>query len=141
MLNRPSAKTPHFALHCLALPQLQAPLLASPARLQAPSQPLFPVNGLWMGTVVPKRWAKRAVTRNMIKRQVLQFKLPQALCNVSMALVVRLRMGFDAKQFKSASSPALKAQVSLELAQLFATLASPMQPVLLADTAMPGLAL
>lgn len=93
-----------------------------------------------MGAVVPKRWAKRAVTRNMIKRQVLQLKLPQALCKASMALVVRLRTGFDAKQFKSASSPALKAQVRMELTLLFAALVLPMQAVSNADATGSGLA-
>lgn len=92
-----------------------------------------------MGAVVPKRWAKRAVTRNMIKRQVLQLKLPHALSNESMALVVRLRTGFDSKQFKSASSPAIKAQVRMELAQLFASLTLPVQTVPIADTAVAGL--
>ena len=128
MVNRPSARTPHFALHCIALPQVQVspPSLITDSRSHAPALPLFPVNGLWIGAVVPKRWAKRAVTRNMIKRQVLQLQLPQVLCHSSMALVVRLRTGFDVKQFKSASSQALKAQVRTELLQLLASLPSQM---------------
>ncbi len=69
--------------------------------------------------MVPKRWAKRAVTRNMIKRQIytstrlLQPALPQT------AHVVRLRVGFDKLQFVSASSAALKLVVRQELDQLF----------------------
>ena len=152
MVRRPSAKTPHFALHCLVLPPDQAPRVRPvpcptafgithsdvAALPNAPLLSLFPQNGLWMGAVVPKRWAKRAVTRNMIKRQVLQLKLPQALRNASMALVVRLRTGFDNKQFKSASSPAIKAQVRMELTQLFAALTLPMQTVPIVDTAVAG---
>ena len=140
MASRPSARTTHFALHCLALPPVRAPVPASAEVSHSPARALFPVNGLWMGAVVPKRWAKRAVTRNMIKRQVLQLTLPKALCNASMALVVRLRTGFDVKQFKSASSPALKAQVRMELTQLFASLALPMQAVSNANASAAGLA-
>jgi ribonuclease P protein component len=71
-----------------------------------------------MGALVPKRWAKRAVTRNMIKRQIytltrlLKPALPEA------AYVVRLRTGFDTQQFVSASSSMLKVAVSEELNRL-----------------------
>ena len=73
-----------------------------------------------MGAMVPKRWARRAVTRNAIKRQIyavstlFEHRLPQA------AHVVRLRTGFDRKQFVSASSEALKTAVRTELMDLFA---------------------
>ena len=69
--------------------------------------------------MVPKRWARRAVTRNAIKRQIysvsseVEFDLPGA------AHVVRLRAVFDRKQFVSASSDPLKAQVRQELIRLF----------------------
>ena len=69
--------------------------------------------------MVPKRWAKRAVTRNAIKRQIytvsqtLETPLPAA------AHVVRLRAGFDRTKFISASSDALKRAVRGELQQLF----------------------
>lgn len=69
--------------------------------------------------MVPKRWARRAVTRNTIKRQIYSVsqhfadRLPLA------AHVVRLRTGFDRKQFISATSDPLKLAVRLELEQLF----------------------
>jgi ribonuclease P protein component len=72
-----------------------------------------------IGAVVPKRWAKRAVTRNGIKRQIynvsatFETRLPAA------AHVVRLRADFARKQFPSAWSDALKAAVRGELLQLF----------------------
>ena len=100
------AKTPHFALHRLALP--------GPAH----GRLLFPVADTWVGVVLPKRWAKRAVTRNSIRRQVYETsrlcadQLPPA------ALVVRLRSGFSREQFVSASSDALKRAVRAELQQL-----------------------
>lgn len=86
--------------------------------------PLFPVADAWLGAMVPKRWARRAVTRNAIKRQIyavaaaLDVPLPQA------AYVVRLRATFDRKQFMSASSCALKRAVRAELVQLFARAAA-----------------
>ena len=69
--------------------------------------------------MVPKRWAKRAVTRNAIKRQIysvspqFQHSLP------TQAHLVRLRTAFDRTQFVSASSLALKAAVRAELLDLF----------------------
>jgi ribonuclease P protein component len=69
--------------------------------------------------MVPKRWARRAVTRNTIKRQIyaiseqFEIRLPCA------AHVVRLRSGFDRKQFISATSTLLKQALRLELEQLF----------------------
>ena len=87
---------------------------------QTGPQALFAVKELWVGALIPKRWAKRAVTRNAIKRQIyavssdLESSLPQA------AHVVRLRSAFDRAAFPSASSDALKQAVRRELQQLFA---------------------
>lgn len=75
---------------------------------------------VWLGAMVPKRWARRAVTRNTIKRQIyavgatFEDRLPQA------AHVVRLRTAFDRKQFVSATSDQLRQAVRTELVQLFA---------------------
>ena len=85
----------------------------------APAAALFEPQATWLGAMVPKRWARRAVTRNAIKRQIYNVSasfdaaLPQA------AYVVRLRSGFDRKVFPSASSAALKSAVRAELMQLF----------------------
>ena len=65
--------------------------------------------------MTPKRWAKRAVTRNAIKRQIytvsasLTSPIPQA------AFLVRLRREFSRKDFPSATSDALKETVRAEL--------------------------
>jgi len=70
--------------------------------------------------MVPKRWAKRAVTRNAIKREIytvsnyFESVLPVA------AHVVRLRTAFDRTQFVSATSTLLRAAVRQELQGLFA---------------------
>ena len=71
----------------------------------------------WLGAIVPKRHAKRAVTRTLLKRQIrAAFNdlpgLPAGLW------VVRLRMPFDRKLFPSASSDALRAAAHDELAAL-----------------------
>ena len=106
------ARTAHFALHGCALEQAPA--------VNGIAVPLFPETGAWLGAMVPKRWAKRAVTRNAIKRQIyhvsIEFEPTLAAC----AHVVRLRAAFDRKHFVSATSDALKAAVRTELLQLFA---------------------
>ncbi|MDD5479028.1 ribonuclease P protein component [Rhodoferax sp.] len=105
------SRTPHFALHCLALPQVTPDMAAN--------APLFPSHGVWMGAMVPKRWAKRAVTRNTIKRQIYAVSQGVEPPLQAAAHVVRLRAGFDKTRFISATSAVLKAAVRAELQQLF----------------------
>ena len=122
------SRTAHFALHRLVLdaagsaaanPASAAP--TGPGSLPSTQGPqaLFAVPDVWLGAMVPKRWARRAVTRNTIKRQIytvgatFEARLPQA------AHVVRLRTAFDRKQFVSATSDQLKQAVRAELLQLF----------------------
>ena len=68
---------------------------------------------------MPKRWAKRAVTRNSIKRQIYNVSSEFESVLTVAAHVVRLRSGFDRSSFVSASSHALKTAVRGELVQLF----------------------
>jgi ribonuclease P protein component len=105
------ARTTHFALHGCDLIQAK-PEKAQPA--------LFPAHGVWMGAMVPKRWAKRAVTRNAIKRQIYNVSAELELQFADKAHVVRLRSGFSKSDFVSASSDALKQDVRAELLRLFA---------------------
>ena len=81
---------------------------------------LFAVCGVWLGAMVPKRWAKRAVTRNAIKRQIYNVGALAEPSLKAAAHVVRLRAGFDKGVYPSATSDALKAAVHQELVQLFA---------------------
>jgi len=104
------ARTAHFALHGLAL--------------DAP-HPLFAHGELWLGALVPKRWARRAVTRNAIRRQISAVAEQQAPTLAHAAYVVRLRTAFDREQFVSAASHALKRAVRAELLLLFARLPRP----------------
>jgi ribonuclease P protein component len=118
------SRTAHFVLHRLVLDIAGHLPAAEPAN--SPTGPesyrpqaLFAVQDVWLGALIPKRWAKRAVTRNTIKRQIynvsasFETRLPQA------AHVVRLRTGFDREQFISATSDVLKLAVRNELEQLF----------------------
>ena len=118
------SRTAHFALHRLVLPTQEAPVAqpsSGPGSLPIVQEPqaLFGVPGPWVGGMAPKRWARRAVTRNAIKRQIYAVAATFAPRLPSAAFVVRLRTGFDRKQFKSASSEPLKQAVRAELDQLF----------------------
>lgn len=86
---------------------------------------LFPESVVWLGAMVPKRWAKRAVTRNAIKRQIYNVGTEVSVNLDPRAHLVRLRSGFDRAQFPSATSDALKAAVRSELQQLFARARAP----------------
>lgn len=118
MAGAPVAKTPHFALHRASLDSLHE------------GRRLFPVVDTWVGVLLPKRWAKRAITRNAIRRQIYETArlraqtvgLPEA------ALVVRLRTAFSRQTFVSATSDALKQAVRAELEQLYAQLARRTKP-------------
>nr|WP_145549761.1 ribonuclease P protein component [Variovorax boronicumulans] len=105
------SRTAHFALHRIALP-------APPVEEQAGARPLFPVADCWVGAVLPKRWARRAVTRNAIRRQIYAVCGEHAAALPQAVHVVRLRSGFDRKQFISATSVQLKQAVRSELEQL-----------------------
>lgn len=113
LAHRPVSRTAHFALHRLPLQAPGAGDGAGPTLFQ-------PADGAWLGAMVPKRWARRAVTRNTIKRQIYAVASGFEARMPSGAHVVRLRMGFDRKQFVSATSEALKQAVRAELEQLFA---------------------
>ena len=84
-----------------------------------PPTALFAVQEPWVGALIPKRWAKRAVTRNAIKRQVYAVSTALDPALSPAAHVVRLRSAFDRATYPSASSPALKHAVRAELLQLF----------------------
>ena len=71
------SRSPHFALHRAALPEAALPSttesLPATADTSRKAAPLFPSTDVWLGAMVPKRWARRAVTRNAIKRHVEKF--------------------------------------------------------------------
>jgi ribonuclease P protein component len=109
------AKTPHFALHRNRLdtgsPASQTDEPAGPARL-------FRVQDMWIGAMVPKRWAKRAVTRNAIKRQIYAVSADFSQVYPQAAFLVRLRSGFARTEFVSAVSDQLRHAVRHEIQTL-----------------------
>jgi len=87
--------TEHFALH------LRGELIASR-----------------IGAVVPKRWAKKAVTRNLIKRQIYAIAIENTNGFACTDVVVRLKKTFPRTEYISACSIALKRAIRQELQQL-----------------------
>ncbi len=80
-----------------------------------------------MGLVIPKRHAKRSVTRQLLKRQIRAAfaerpGMPPGLW------VVRLRSPFDRQKFPSAASDALRSAARAELAQLLDRAMKPQAP-------------
>lgn len=113
------ASSHHFAVHYLAP---DGPAFRAPFGGSVPGSP--PVDGAgsgcWLGAMTPKRWAKRAVTRNTIKRQIYSVAREYESRLPAGAWLVRLRAGFDRALFHSASSTLLKADVRAELTALLA---------------------
>jgi ribonuclease P protein component len=107
------ARTAHFVLH-RRLAQVQEPMPGA----QTAAETLCHHATSRVGAVLPKRLARRAVTRNALKRQIynvmnaFESRLPVG------DHVVRLRAPFDRAQFVSATSNQLKQAVRLELEHL-----------------------
>ena len=117
----PQSRSAHFSVHhVLASPSVaKKPVknrLASELSTgDAPSCPLLvdespaatPL-GCWLGLVVPKRHARRAVTRNLLKRQMRAVMEMQAGTMRPGLWVLRLKAPFDRKQFVSPASEPLR---------------------------------
>jgi ribonuclease P protein component len=73
----------------------------------------------WLGCVVPKRHARRAVTRSMLKRQMRAAAQRYEAGLAHGMWLVRLRQGFPVAQFPSADSKALRDAARTELDRLF----------------------
>jgi ribonuclease P protein component len=161
--TRPVARTAHFSLHVLprlepavVRPRAAAagpvPLAAPPATQVAGAElstgPTEEVGVLvddlaagakpegpnWrLGLVLPKKQARRSVTRSLMRhqaREAFRRHAPRVLaagrhgCEVD-GWVVRLRAPFDRQQFPSAASEALSAAVRQELDELWSRLGGP----------------
>ena len=85
--------------------------LVSPVDLSAEREP----DSVWFGAVVPKRHAKRSVTRSLLKRQIRNVVARHGDALACGLWVVRLRAPFDRKIFTSAASDQLKAAARDEL--------------------------
>ncbi|MEN9544268.1 MAG: hypothetical protein RLZZ598_1101 [Pseudomonadota bacterium] len=107
--SRPVARTEHFVLHHTQLSTDKASLDVKAVE-----------DTFQVGWVVPKRHARRAVTRNLIKRQARSAFDARAAGLAAGNWVLRLRAPFDPRHFVSAKSNALRASVRDELSWLFA---------------------
>nr|WP_298424027.1 ribonuclease P protein component [Hylemonella sp.] len=114
LASTPLARTEHFVMHRLDLPMGSE--MSTPAAATAGP---FPAGGLWLGAMVPKRWARRAVTRNLIKRQIYSIGEQRLAAPADAAYLVRLRSAYGRQQFRSAASDLLRAAVRSEIEQLF----------------------
>jgi ribonuclease P protein component len=128
--ERSRATTAHFALHHLDARPLRS---ASPpgrpgsTKLSTIEDPAgtFPVEDFflatpragsaWVGVVVPKRYARRAVTRSLLKRQIYAATVRHRDRLAPGLWIVRLRAPFDPVHFMSAASPALRREARAEL--------------------------
>jgi ribonuclease P protein component len=79
----------------------------------------------WLGTVVPKRHARRSVTRNLLRRQIRAVMERHAAALPPGLWLVRLRSPFAKEQFPSAASDALRVVAREELDQLLQRAAAP----------------
>jgi ribonuclease P protein component len=116
---------PHFALHHVATgpARRKKPLTSELSTGQAPTggEPVDDLpDRIWLGAVVPKRHARRAVTRSLLKRQIRAAVERHAARLAPGLWVVRLRAPFDRSQFPSAASDALRALARQELDGLLA---------------------
>ena len=127
LATRSRMRSAHFAIHHVSGgplgPAARVPG-ALPTKLStapAPSHPQ-PVDdlpaALWIGCVVPKRHARRAVTRNLLKRQIRASFVRHAPALPGGMWLVRLRAGFAVTEFVSARSVALVQAARVELDEL-----------------------
>ena len=132
LASRWQGRSAHFALHhvnaapAARLPpvrQLQAEKLST-APAPCDDQNVDKPQQVWFGCVVPKRHARRAVTRNLLKRQVrVAFQRHGERLAAGMWLV-RLRSPFAMSDFVSARSTALAQAARGELDELLAQAAA-----------------
>jgi ribonuclease P protein component len=125
MAVRPIARSAHFMVHHLAIPQLSTGHVPTPSGVVDE-----PVNNsvddcvekslIRLGLVVPKRHAKRSVTRTQVKVQIRAGIRRHLADLVAGDWVVRLRSPIDRKLFPSARSEALAALLHAEIDALLA---------------------
>ena len=131
LAGRPRGRSPHFALHVVS----PAATAAAAVAVRDPASPelstartgeaqslvdvVAPAPRCRLGMVVPKRHAKRAVTRNLVKRQMRAAVARHAASLPPGDWVLRLRAPLDRKAFTSARSDALAVAVRAELETLF----------------------
>ena len=127
LATRPVGRSAHFAVHHVA----QAPLAASRPVIDTSGDKLstgfnteshrsvddFP-DAVWCGAMVPKRHARRAVTRSLLKRQIRSAFQRHAAALPRGLWLLRLRVGFPIAEYASAQSVPLARAARVELDRL-----------------------
>lgn len=125
--GRPVSRTEHFAAYHRSIRKLSTGVdgLKEQPVDDAPAGP-----GLVVGFVIPKRHAKRAVTRVAIRRQMRAAVARHGAGLAAGEWALRLRVPWDPKRFHSATSAALVEAVHAELDALLrgAAARQPRQP-------------
>jgi ribonuclease P protein component len=125
LLSSPAwSRSTHFAIHHLPVSPLrlrrvveatgEAELSTSPVNNTPELVDNLP-DRHWLGAVLPKRLARRAVTRNLLRRQIRAAVQRHAPTLPHGLWVVRLRAGFSRTEFPSAASDALRRATRTEL--------------------------
>jgi ribonuclease P protein component len=124
----PRSRSSHFAAHhvparpSVARQSAKAPVVRKLSTGDAPScpplvdeLPAAAPEGHWLGLVVPKKHARRAATRNLLKRQMRTLMQAEAGTLPGGLWVLRLKAPFDRKLFPSAASEPLQDLARSEL--------------------------
>jgi ribonuclease P protein component len=125
------AKSPHFVLHHLPADPVshsragRAPVVKEISTTAAPfsDQSVDNIDAAvhwWLGLVVPKRHARRAATRSLLKRQMRAHAAQSRSRLPAGQWLIRLRAPFDARLYPSAASAQLRDAAGSELARVFA---------------------
>jgi ribonuclease P protein component len=102
------ARSPHFALHHVAPEPAGTDLSTSGEAVRARAVDESTPRRLLLGSVVPKRHARRSVTRSLIKRQIRAAVGRHAERLAAGCWVVRLKAPFEAARWPSAASRSLR---------------------------------
>lgn len=133
----PRARSAHFAAHHVAgLPttgrtprpdsRLAELSTTDPRNCQQPVDDCerIGLQGCWLGVTVPKRHAREATTRNLLRRQI-RASVSASEPHLAPGLwLVRLRAPFDRRRFISPTSSTLRSAARAELQQLLQRLCS-----------------
>lgn len=129
----PCSRSAHFALHHVRQGEVLLETLPAKPLVQVLSTGLSTAavalvddSGATrlLGCMIPKRHARRAVTRNLLKRQARAAAQRHAHGLAPGLWLVRLRAPFARQRYVSAASPALRDAARNELERLFSQVCS-----------------
>jgi ribonuclease P protein component len=109
------ARSTHFAIHHVAPAAMRSDLSTSAGLAAAGAVDESTPRELHLGSVVPKRHARRSVTRSLIKRQIRAAVGRHAERLAAGSWVVRLKAPFDGARWPSAASRSLRDSARDEL--------------------------